>query len=342
MAALVVLIFAVTKFTEGAWLVVVLFPLLVVVLLRLRAVYRREEEILETLPARAGARPLRRSSVLVLVDNVDLATLRALEYARSLRPDSLRVVHFVIDAQHADRLRRAWDSLGLPLGIELIDCPDRRLPRAALELAERTRSQPTDPRVTVLLPRRQYGTLVGRFLHDRTADSIAEAVSQLRGVAATIVPFDATTRARPASASGPTEPSSAPEADADASRRPVDTPAPRPSRDRAADDVREPAAKVSALRPREAAVIEGRIRSVETSAISSNPALRAELVDDTGGVTLLFYGRRWIEGLEPGTRVRVRGRLGSHRGEMCLANPSYELLPEESAAGEQQDAVRGR
>ena len=62
-SALVVVVFAVTKFTEGAWLVVVLFPVLVVLLLRLREAYRREAAILEAVPAvraRAGADPAKR------------------------------------------------------------------------------------------------------------------------------------------------------------------------------------------------------------------------------------------------------------------------------------------
>src|SRR6476646_3932562 len=86
----------------------------------------------------------------------------------------------------------------LDLPPEIVDCPDRRPGRAALELAERTLlSGPRDGLVTVLLPRRQYGPLLGRLLHARTADEIAAAVSQVRGVAATIVPFDASARPRP-------------------------------------------------------------------------------------------------------------------------------------------------
>ena len=197
-SALIVVVFAVTKFTEGAWLVVVLFPILVVLLLRLREAYRREAAILVAVPAARGLRALtRRSVIVVLIDNVDLAVIRALDYARSLRPVQLRVVHFVIDAGHAEALQRTWDEHGgLELALELIDCPDRRLPRAALELAERILLADRNTQVTVLLPRRQYGALLGRLLHDRTADEIAASVSQVRGVAATIVPFDATQPSR--------------------------------------------------------------------------------------------------------------------------------------------------
>ena len=98
--------------------------------------------------------PREASTVLLLVDSVDLAVLRAIRYARTLRAPELRAVHFVIDSAHAAALRAAWDAQpGLEIPLELIDCPDRRLPRAATELALRSTTRPGDE-VTVLLPRR--------------------------------------------------------------------------------------------------------------------------------------------------------------------------------------------
>jgi Ca2+/Na+ antiporter len=197
-AGAVVLIFAITKFTEGAWLVVLVFSIMVVLLLRLRRTCQEEDALLRALPQRESGPPMAGNQVLLLVDRVDLATLRALTYARNLRPTSMRAVHYMIDPDHASALRAAWDRFDrLDLPLEIVDCPDRRLGRAALELAERGLvSGPPNGVVTVLLPRRQYGVLVGRLLHDRTADEIAAAVSQTRGVAAIIVPFNASTRPR--------------------------------------------------------------------------------------------------------------------------------------------------
>ena len=138
-AGAVVLIFAVTKFTEGAWLVVVVFPLLVVLLLRLRRTYQEEAALLKAVPDREITMLRTSNTVLILVDKVDLAVLRAHTYARSLRPASLRAVHFSIDVEHARALQQAWDDMPrLDLPLEVVDCPDRRLGRAALELAERT------------------------------------------------------------------------------------------------------------------------------------------------------------------------------------------------------------
>src|SRR5262249_27072110 len=93
---------------------------------------------------------------------------------------------------HAQDLARQWSHLGLArLPLELINCPDRRLTRAALQLAAET-SRDGQTEVSMLLPRRSYHGIWGRILHDQTADRITEAVSQLPHVNDTIVPFHLT------------------------------------------------------------------------------------------------------------------------------------------------------
>jgi amino acid transporter len=327
-SGLVVLIFAVTKFTEGAWLVVLIFPIMTVALLRLHRAYDREAALLEALPSTAQVVRSARSRVVVLIDSLDLAVIRAIRYAHTLRPSELHVVHFVIDSSHAAELRSAWDAQpGLDLSLELVDCPDRRLPRAALELTERLMADGASTQVTLVLPRRSYGAFIGRMLHDRTADDIAAAVSRVPGAAATIVPYDASNPMGPlrrlGSGHGP-----GPEAghgdlalgQEGAGRDRIVAPA--------VDtwDRGQPVAIRNATH-RQIAVVEGRIRSVEVSPISGSPALRCELVDDTGGVTLLFYGRRMISGIEPGVQLRAEGRIGEYKGHLAIANPLYSLMP---------------
>ena len=110
LTAIVVLIFAVVKFTEGAWIVVVLFLVLVPALIRLNREYAMEAEVLNTISGRQPPPPptYSRRTVFVFVDSFDLATLAALRYARSLRPTTLRAVHFVIDSARAEMLRQQW------------------------------------------------------------------------------------------------------------------------------------------------------------------------------------------------------------------------------------------
>src|SRR5262249_31502765 len=110
-SAIVVLIFVVVKFGEGAWLVVVLFAVGVPALIRLNREYKEEAGVL----ARSGSRPkpaepptYSRRTVFIFVDEFDLAAVAALRYARSLRPTSLHAVHFVIDNARAETLRQDW------------------------------------------------------------------------------------------------------------------------------------------------------------------------------------------------------------------------------------------
>ena len=327
-SGLVVLIFAVTKFTEGAWLVVLIFPVMVIVLLRLHRAYDREAALLEAVPSAQPVLRAARSCVVVLVDSVDLAVIRAIRYAHTLRPSELHVVHFVIDSSHATDLRSAWDAQpGLDLSLELVDCPDRRLPRAALELTERLISDAVSTQVTMLLPRRSYGAFLGRMLHDRTADDIAAAVSTVPGAVATIVPYDATKPTtllrRKASGHGPGAGSGVDQPTLVQGDEGSDTTVPS-----AAETLdRGDRVAIQNATHRQTAVVQGRIRSVEVSPISGSPALRCELVDDTGGVTLLFYGRRSIAGIEPGVQLRAEGRIGTYKGHLAIANPLYSLLP---------------
>jgi amino acid transporter len=190
-SAAVVLIFAVTKFTEGAWLVAVVFPFGVWALIRINREYRREAAALQRLPAGADRPRTRRHRVFVLVETLDLATLKALRYAHELRPDSVRAVHFAIDEGHAQRLSAVWESTSATsVELELVACPDRRLRHAMKELAVRT-TQDGETSLTVLVPRRMYANALGKLLHRGTGETMARTLEQLPHVAVTILPFNA-------------------------------------------------------------------------------------------------------------------------------------------------------
>ncbi|HEY1347921.1 MAG TPA: amino acid permease [Streptosporangiaceae bacterium] len=196
LTAIVVAIFAVVKFTEGAWLVVVLFPILWFAFIRLNREYTMEAEVLERVGSRRKPpdQPnYPRRTVYLLVDSFDLATMAAVRYARSLHPTTLRAVHFVIDSDQANQLREEWMRGERDIVLDFVDTPDRRLTKAAADLVSREAAVP-GTHVTAVLPRRSYSPLLGRLLHDRTADKIAAAVSQIPNAAATIIPFDVRSR----------------------------------------------------------------------------------------------------------------------------------------------------
>ncbi|WP_062204084.1 APC family permease [Streptomyces sp. NBRC 109706] len=187
----VVGIFALTKFTEGAWLVVVVFPLGVWALIRINHEYRAEAAALGTVERKGADQPVwNRHVVLVLVDALDLAALRALRYAHTLHPDELRAVHVALDPVRAERLRSRWAaSATTAVPLEIVDCQDRRLTPAVTRVAVR---QTADGRtaLTMLLPRRLYTTRLGKLLHPHVAERIARAVRHLPSTAVTILPVD--------------------------------------------------------------------------------------------------------------------------------------------------------
>jgi amino acid transporter len=195
MSAIVVGIFVVAKFTEGAWLVVVVFPFLVYGLIRLNQQYSAEASVLEmSRTERPELAKYARLRVFVFVDSVDLAEVEALRYGKGLHADELTAVHFVVDADHAAQLQVRWRHFEHDTRLRVIDCPDRHLSRAAQELVLAVKKEHPDTKVTVLLPRRTYSALLGRLLHDRTADKMARAVSRIQGATAIIVPYDVESR----------------------------------------------------------------------------------------------------------------------------------------------------
>jgi amino acid transporter len=195
LSTIVVGIFAVLRFAEGAWLIVVVFPLLVFALIRLNRQYRAEAAVLEM--SRTEHPMLakhERHQVFVFVDSVDLAEIEALRYGKGLRADELTAVHFVVDADHAAELEKHWEHFDNDTPLQVIDCPDRHLSRAGQQLVLQALNDHPDTKVTVLLPRREYAPLVGRLLHDATADKMARAVSRIPGATAIIVPYDIESR----------------------------------------------------------------------------------------------------------------------------------------------------
>ena len=119
--AVVVIVFAVAEFTHGAWVVVMVMPLLVYALdAHQPPVPGRGRRPRGRAPPSRPARPsiLRRHVVVILIDRIDLAAARAIQYARTLMPDDLRAVHFNIDNQRAESSDRA-----LAAGRAARNCP---------------------------------------------------------------------------------------------------------------------------------------------------------------------------------------------------------------------------
>ena len=331
LSGLVALIIATTKFSEGAWAILIVLPVLVIAFLRLNRQYLREAEHLEAdVPAAATAPILRRHVVLVFVDTLDLASARAIQYARTLTPDELRAVHFVVDDDAARHLADEWSRLGLQwVPLELVECPDRRLTRTAVTTVARELSD-GETEVSVLLPDRKFHGLWHRILHDRTAGAIQEEVSRLPHANVTSVPFhfDTIDDARvPLSAivaaGGPAPVVPGPRDSGGGEASFATTPAARSNGEGAAPA--EGCSPIADVRYRDRVRVSGRVRSLRVVPQHAAPVLELVLDDGTAALSVVFLGRRRLAGVEVGTRMVVEGTVGLHRHRLAMLNPAYEL-----------------
>lgn len=322
----VVIIFAVVKFSEGAWLIVVIFPVATIALIRLNRQYRKEQQALKINQDTSRATNISRHDVTVLVDAVDIATVGAVRYARSLNPHELAAVHFVIDDQRAELIKEAWRSNRAlaDVSIEFIDCADRRLANAAVDYAIRM-TQARDVELTLLLPRRAYSGLLGRILHDRTAEAIAAPISQLPRVVATIVPFDVEKiiSGRPVFAHE--------EHSTDLVEVEQIHPQPRsleedPITNEVTSHYAADIQPIAAAIWRHRAHVKGSVTNIRNAPSNSFPHVDIEIWDETGGITLQFIGRREITGVEVGATICAEGMVGETAGNLVILNPSYEII----------------
>ena len=323
---IIVLIFSVVKFTQGAWIVLVVAPIMVMSFLRLRRQYTAEQKALTVKSGQQRATSITRHDVTVLVDSVDLATISVVRYARTLNARKISAVHFVIDDRRAADIQAAWAASDAvdDVELELIDCPDRRLPNAALDYAIRMTEQ-ADVELTLLLPRRSYSGVLGRLLHDQTAEDIAAPISQLSRVVATIMPFDVSKMI-----SGKSITVENRKQDSRVAPKPVSVKAEaKPVIAQSSEPVSHYAENMTPIGNitwRKRAHIQGRVTSIRTAPSGSAPVINVEVWDETGGVTLQFLGRREIRGLDIGSELRAEGMVADDEGKMTILNPSYELL----------------
>lgn len=318
MSLVVDIVIAVTKFTHGAWLIVVLVPIMVVFLVRLARQYETEDRQLEVdVPAAVKAPIMRRLVVLVFIDRLDLAAARALQFGRSLKPDEVRAVHFVIDQLHADALADAWRQHGLEnIAIELVDCPDRRLTRVAMTTVAQAMSD-GQTEVCVVLPERRYRGLWRRLLHDQTSDALSRDISRIQHANVTTVPFHFGGEERVRAVLVPA-PSKA------VSER-LGAALPRTPGSDADDRTRGPRGRIGEAAWREPLRVTGRVSALRVQPRAGVGSLECTLVDDSGGISVVFFGRKHIRGIKIGTLMTVEGMVIDHHGRLAIVNPVYHL-----------------
>ncbi|MEO7195477.1 MAG: APC family permease [Pseudonocardiaceae bacterium] len=163
----VFLIVLVTKFIEGAYLVVIAIPVLFALM---RGVNRHYATVAREI-AVEDVRPVgpSRNHVLVLVSSVSGPTLRALAYARSLRPHTLEAITVTVEEDESAQLRQDWDDAGLDFPLKILESPYREITRPILKyVRDYPRTGPRDI-ITVIIPEYVVGHWWEQLLHNQSA-----------------------------------------------------------------------------------------------------------------------------------------------------------------------------
>ncbi|MGI8535000.1 MAG: APC family permease [Mycobacteriales bacterium] len=167
LTGLVLIIVTVTKFTRGAYIVLIAMPILYALM---RAIHRHYERVAEELEPDDEPIPLpSRNHAIVLVSRVHAPTLRALAYARATRPHDLTALTVSVDPEESKALQEAWDRRDLPVPLTIIDSPYREITRPVLDYVRHVRLQSPRDVVTVFIPEYVVGHWWETLLHNQSA-----------------------------------------------------------------------------------------------------------------------------------------------------------------------------
>lgn len=165
--AIVTLVVVVSKFTIGAWIPVVVIPVIIVFL---KAIKRHYVRVADRLAVPAGYKPRRHTHTVVIpVGGVHQGVLAALTYARSLAPDRLIAVTVVTGPEDAARMERQWDEYNLDIELQTLYSPYRELTGPVLAYLDELDEEYKDDIITVVLPEFVLTKWYEQLLHNQSA-----------------------------------------------------------------------------------------------------------------------------------------------------------------------------
>ncbi|MET0727654.1 MAG: APC family permease [Acidimicrobiales bacterium] len=185
--ALVLIVVVVSKFTIGAWVPVVVIPIIVFLL---RAVHRHYQRVNELLQVPDSYRPLRHThTVVVLVGNMHQGVLAALTYASSLAPDRLVALSVATEEGDSDRIQDDWARYHLEIPLQVIHSPYRDLSPPVLRYLDELDAAYDNDIITVVLPEFVLDRWWEQLLHNQSALALKARLLFRRNTVVTSVPF---------------------------------------------------------------------------------------------------------------------------------------------------------
>jgi amino acid transporter len=184
----VLVVIAVTKFTHGAWAVIVLIPLLVMMF---RAIHKHYLEIARQLSTEAllPSNQIRSHQVIVPISGIHRGVIYALDYAKSIAPGKVTAVYVDLNEEATQKLREKWPQWGDGVELTILQSPYRSLTRPLLRYIERLGRQRDGQIITVLLPEFVPAKWWHQLLHNQSSLLLKGALLFKKGVIVTSVPY---------------------------------------------------------------------------------------------------------------------------------------------------------
>lgn len=184
----VMIVFAITKFRDGAWIIVLLIPFLVSIFFAIHHHYKKLAKKLSLDNYRAKPK-IRHNRVIVLIAGVHRGTLAAMDFARTLG-DDITAIHVSIDQNEAQKVCEKWGTFGEGVRLVVLNSPYRLFIEPLMGYIEQLLSiQEPWEMLTIIVPQFITTRWWENFLHSQTALMLRFALLFKRGVVVVEIPY---------------------------------------------------------------------------------------------------------------------------------------------------------
>jgi amino acid transporter len=185
---IILLIVAITKFTSGAWIPIVIIPPVMWVFTRVKKHYATASRSLAVTPSLAKPVAINHT-VIVLVGRIHRGVLKALAYAESLRPQHLVAVTVAADEAESTRLQKNWEDFGIKVPLDIVHSPYRELVRPIQAYIEHLDTLRVGDTITIVIPEFVVTKWYHQILHNQTALRLKGSLLFREGIVVTSVPY---------------------------------------------------------------------------------------------------------------------------------------------------------
>jgi amino acid transporter len=183
----VLLIVAITKFTSGAWVPIVVIPAIVVLFKAIKRHYTNTADRLRVPPDFKP--PRRRHTVVVLVEDINAGALEALAYGTSIAPDHLLAVTVVADGPAAEKFEKKWSEYGITVPLEVVQTQTGEFTAATLAYIDEVQARWENDIVNVLIPEFYVQHWWGHLLHNQSTLILKGRLLFRKSTAVTSIPY---------------------------------------------------------------------------------------------------------------------------------------------------------